>query len=146
MEALFLKPLRKLEFRLRGCEPLTFVIDALDECTSNAELVDLIIFLAQALREPDLPVTHILLTSRSESHICKAFQNEEVRPLVCEIPVETSGEGVPTIISLDGAEVDNDIYIFLRHSFAELENRHPDFPQPSKDELERADVSSWRLQ
>lgn len=28
------------------------------------------------------------------------------------------------------------------HSFAELESRHPDFPQPSRDELERAGVSS----
>ncbi|KAG2348211.1 hypothetical protein BDR05DRAFT_506044 [Suillus weaverae] len=137
MEVLFLQPLRKLRFRLRGCEPLTFIVDALDECTSNAELTDLILFLALALREPDLPVTHILFTSRSESHICKAFQNEEVRPLVCEIPVRTSGEGVASIISLDGADVDNDIYIFLRHSFAELESRHPDFPQPSKDELEQ---------
>lgn len=71
MEALFL---RKLRPRLRGCEPLTFVVDALDECTSSAELVDLITFLTLALREPDLPVTHILLTTRSGSHICKAFQ------------------------------------------------------------------------
>jgi hypothetical protein len=29
------------------------------------------------LRDPDLPVTHILLTSRSETHISEAFQNEE---------------------------------------------------------------------
>jgi hypothetical protein len=137
MEAFFLKPLRKLRPRLRGCEPLTFVVDALDECTSSAELADLITFLASALREPDLPVTHILLTSRSESHICKVFQQEEVRPLVCEIPVQTSREGVATIISLDGVDVDNDIYIFLRHSFSELESRHPDFPQPSRDILER---------
>jgi hypothetical protein len=137
MEAFFLKPLRKLRSRLRGSKPLTFVVDALDECTSNAELADLITFLALALREPDLPVTHILLTSRSESHICKVFQQEGVRPLVCEIPVQTSREGVATIISLDGVDVDNDIYIFLRHSFSELESRHPDFPQPSRDILER---------
>jgi hypothetical protein len=83
MEALFLQPLRWLRLRLRGGPPLSFVVDALDECTSEFELTDLILSLAQALREPDLPVTHILLTSRSESHICKAFQNEEVRPLVC---------------------------------------------------------------
>lgn len=74
VEALFFKPLRNLRFRLRECLPLTFVVDALD-----------IISLARALRELDLPVTHILLTSCSESHICKAFQNEEVRQLVCDI-------------------------------------------------------------
>jgi hypothetical protein len=135
MEALFLQPLRWLQPRLRGCPPLTFVIDALDECTSEPELTDLILFLARVLLEPDLPVTHILLTSRSESHICKAFQNEEVRTLVCEIPVKTSGEGPAAIISLDGSDVDNDIYIFLQHSFRELQSRHPDFPQPSGGDL-----------
>jgi hypothetical protein len=135
MEALFLQPLRKLHLRLRGCQPLSFVVDALDECTSEPELTDLILSLARALRESDLPVTHILLASRSESHICKAFRNEEVRPLVCEIPVKTSGEGVATTISLDGVDVDNDIYIFLQHSFGELQYRHPDFPQPSGGDL-----------
>jgi primosomal replication protein N len=62
--------------------------------------------LGQALREPGLPVTHILLASRSESHICEAFHEEEVRPLVCEIPVKTSGKGVPAMTSLEGADVD----------------------------------------
>jgi len=133
MEAFFLRPLRKLQPRLCGCLPLSFVIDALDECTSEPELTELILFLAQALCEPDLPVTHILLTSRSESYISKVFQNEKVRPLVREIPVRTSGEG--GIISLDGTDVDNDICTFLRHSFKELESRHTDFPQPSEADL-----------
>jgi hypothetical protein len=133
MNALFLQPLRNLEPRLRGCQPLSFVVDALDECTSEPDLTNLILSLARALREPDLPVTHILLTSRSESHICKAFQNEEVRPLLCEIPVKTSGE--EGIISLDSADVDNDIRMFLQYSFEELKSRHPDFPQPTRDEL-----------
>jgi hypothetical protein len=116
MEAFFLRPLRKLQSRLCGCPPLSFVIDALDdECTSEPEVKDLILSLARAPREPDLPVTHILLTSRSETYISKVFQNDEVRPLVREIPVRTSGEG--GIISLDGTDVDNDICTFLRHSF-----------------------------
>ncbi|KAG1776662.1 hypothetical protein EV702DRAFT_929238, partial [Suillus placidus] len=85
----------------------------------------------------DLPVTHILLTSRSEEHIRKAMQTEEMRTLVCEIPVRTSGEGVAATISLDGADVDNDIHIFLQHSFTELQSRHPDFPRPSTDQLAR---------
>ncbi|KAG1765657.1 hypothetical protein EDD22DRAFT_968460 [Suillus occidentalis] len=137
VEAFFIQPLRRLHLRLRGCPPLAFVVGALDECTSETELTDLILYLARALRESDLPVAHILLTSRSESHICKAFQNVEVRPWVCEIPVKTSGEGVAATISLDGADVDKDIYIFLHHSLTELQSRHPDFPQPSRDELER---------
>ncbi|KAG1760584.1 hypothetical protein EDD22DRAFT_989678, partial [Suillus occidentalis] len=75
MEALFLKPLHKLQLRLRGCPPLSFIVDVLDECTSEPELTDLIISLVQALCEPGLPMTHILLTSRSEPHISKVFQN-----------------------------------------------------------------------
>jgi hypothetical protein len=144
MEALFLQPLRKLQLRLRGCPSLSFVVDALDECTSEPELADLILSLAQALRDPDIPVTHILLTSRSETHISEVFQNEEVRQLLWEIPVKTSGEGVAAIISLDGADVDADIYVFLQHSFAKLACRHPDFPQPTRDELSQLAVRAGR--
>jgi len=137
MEALFLRPLQSLRFRLRDCPPLVFVIDALDECTSETEIADLISLLGQALREPDLPVTHILFTSRSQAHISEAIHEKEVYPLVCEIPVKTSGEGVTSLISLDGADVDNDIYIFLKHSFIKLRSRCSNFPQPTEDELAR---------
>ncbi|KAG1895573.1 uncharacterized protein F5891DRAFT_663421 [Suillus fuscotomentosus] len=137
VETLFLQPLRGLHLRLRGCQPLTFIVDALDECTSEFELADLILSLARVLHEPDLPAIHILLTSRSESHICRTMENEEVRSLVCEIPAAISGKGIGSIISLDSANVDNDIYIFLRHSFGQLGSRHLDFPQPSTEQLER---------
>ncbi|KAG2140981.1 hypothetical protein DEU56DRAFT_701213, partial [Suillus clintonianus] len=135
MEALFLRPLRKLHQRQQNCPPLSFVIDALDECTSEAELVELITLLGQALREPDLPKLHILLTSCSEAHVRRAMEDEEVHQLVCEIPVKTSGDGVPDIISLDGADVDNDIYVFFNHSFTHLRDHHRDFPQPTRDQL-----------
>jgi hypothetical protein len=105
-----------------------FAVDAIDECNEH-EIVNLISLLGQALREPDLPVIHILLTSRLEPHIRNAFQKEDVHPLVCEIPVKISGEGVvTTIISLDGVDVDNDICVFLEHSFEDLRSRYPDFP------------------
>ncbi|KAG2107518.1 uncharacterized protein F5147DRAFT_802758, partial [Suillus discolor] len=121
MEGLFLRPLRGLQFRLSNCLPSAFVIDALDECVSKTELTNLISLLDQALHEPNLPVIHILLTSRSENHIRKAIQQTE---------------GISTvIISLDGAaDVDKDIRKFLEHSFVELES-HPGFPQPTADEL-----------
>ncbi|KAG2129788.1 hypothetical protein DEU56DRAFT_710870, partial [Suillus clintonianus] len=124
MEGLFLPPLRRLRFRLCQCPPSVFVVDALDECISATEIVDLISLLSEALREPKLPVIHILLTSRSEAHICKAIEKEEVL-------------SITTITSLDGADVDNDIYIFLDHSFRELQTRHPDFPQPPRHQLAR---------
>jgi hypothetical protein len=79
-----------------------------------------------------------LLTSRLEPHIRNAFQKEDVHPLVCdsEIPVKISGEGVvTTIISLDGADIDNDICVFLEHPFEDLRSRYPDFPPPTRDQL-----------
>jgi hypothetical protein len=140
MEALFLRPLRELRFRLRGCPPLVFVIDALDECTSETEIADLIALLGHALHQldqPDLPVIHILLTSRSEARIREAMHGKDVHSLVCEIPVKTSGKGITTTISLDGTDVDNDIYIFLEHSFRMLQSRHPGFPLPTTHQLAR---------
>lgn len=136
MMALFRRPLWHLQFRLRECPPPVFVVDALDECQSET-VADLISLLGEALRDPELPVFHILLTSRLEEHIRKAIQNEEMRTLVYKIPVNTSGEGVAGTISLDGEDVDNDICTFLQHSFMELRNRHPDFPQPTADNLTR---------
>ncbi|KAG2138348.1 hypothetical protein DEU56DRAFT_945383 [Suillus clintonianus] len=129
MEWLLLKPLRKLRLRLRECLPSTFIVNALDECVSETEAADLISLLGEALREPDLPVIHILLTSRSEEHIREAIQEKEVRPLVREIPVKITGKGV--------ADDDHDIYIFLAHSFRKLRVRCSDFPQPSRDQLAR---------
>jgi hypothetical protein len=84
MEALFLQPVLNLRFRLRDCSPSVFVVDALDECTSKTKVADLISLLGQALSNPDIPVIHILLTSRSEAHIHEAIQEDGVRPLVCE--------------------------------------------------------------
>lgn len=137
MEELFLQPLRGLRFRLCQCPPSVFVVDALDECMSVTELADLISLLGQALRERNLPVIHILLTSRSEEHIRKAIQNEDVHPLVCEISLDTSGAGAAATVSLDIAIVDSDIRIYLEHSFRELQSRHPDFPQPPRHQLAR---------
>jgi hypothetical protein len=65
MEALFLEPFWGLRLRLRDRPPLVFVVDALDECISEDEIACLVPLLGQTLR--DLPVIHILLTSRSEA-------------------------------------------------------------------------------
>jgi hypothetical protein len=149
MEGIFLKPLRKLQIRLRDCPPLTFVVDALYECTSETEAADLISLLGRALREPDLPVIHILLTSRSKDHIHDAIQEGSVRPLVREVPVKISGMSIAQIISLDGAEVDNDIYIFLQHSFRKLHRRYRISRSQQQMNLHgwrvgQADVSLWQ--
>jgi hypothetical protein len=103
MEALFLQTLRSLRSRLREHPPMVFVVDALHECTSKAELADLITLLARVLREPDLPVIHMLLTSDSQTHIREAFHTAEVRPLVSEIRASTPGE----ILAMDVASRDS---------------------------------------
>jgi hypothetical protein len=151
MEALFLQPLRSLQIRLRQCPPVVFVVDALHKCVSEAEITDLISLLGQALREPDLPVTHILLTSLSEPHIRNAFQDEEVRPLVYEIPAMISAEGITIIISLDVADADNDIYMLSDQrvsSFQEIEGSytsqllHPSSPSGDSDQRRRLNSAS----
>ena len=48
MEVLFLEPLRRLQLRLHAHPPVVFVVDALDEYTSEAETTDLITLLGQA--------------------------------------------------------------------------------------------------
>jgi hypothetical protein len=136
MEVLFRRPLLHLRSRLGGCAPPVFVVDALDECEPEA-VADLIYLLGQALRDPELPVIHMLLTSRSERHILKAIRIEVMRLLVCEIPVDTSEEGDAATISLDGDDTDKDIYLFLQYSFTELRGRSPDFPRPTADQLTR---------
>ncbi|KAG2739621.1 hypothetical protein P692DRAFT_20755039 [Suillus brevipes Sb2] len=92
-----------------------------DECKPET-VADLISLLGQALRDLDLPVIH---TSRSEQHIRKAIQKEEMRTLVCEIPVNTSGDGDAATISLDGEDVDNDIYLFLQVCTVECTHTPP---------------------
>jgi hypothetical protein len=137
MEGLFLKPLRNLRIRLRECPPSMFIVDALDECVSKTEVADLISLLGEALREPDLPVVHILLTSRSEEHIREAIQEREACAPVWEIPMKITVMEVVAVIYLDGADVDRDIRIFLEHSFRKLRVRCSDFPQPSRNQLAR---------
>jgi hypothetical protein len=73
----------------------------------------------------------------ARNHIQIAFQKREMRTLVYETPVGISGEDVATIISLDGSDVDDDLYIFLEHSFEELQIRYPKFPLPTEDQLSR---------
>ncbi|KAG1795832.1 uncharacterized protein BJ212DRAFT_1489617 [Suillus subaureus] len=160
MEGLFLQPLQKLQSRLRECLPLMFIVDALDECThkspneylsesrdegeSESELSELISLLAQALHDPDLPLIHILVMSHSEAHICEAMQSEDVHPLLCKIPVKILGEGVAATISLDGIDVDEDIYRFLEHSFGKLQSCSPTFLQPMKDQIEKLAIRVGR--
>lgn len=100
-EGRFFWSFRRLQGRLRECgsPPLVFVVDVLDERTSEtrsiriqifwwtkseSEPVGFIFMLAQALCDPGLPITRILVTSQTEGHIREAMQNEDVHSLVGE--------------------------------------------------------------
>jgi tetratricopeptide (TPR) repeat protein len=109
MEKLFLWPLWRLRMMQGNCPPLVFVVDALHECASKAEVADLIALLAQVLREPHVPVIHILLTSNTQTHIREAFQKAEVRPLVSEIRASTSGEILAMDVASRGLYVTGDL-------------------------------------
>ncbi|KAJ8587183.1 hypothetical protein M405DRAFT_863967 [Rhizopogon salebrosus TDB-379] len=126
MEALFIRPLRTLRWRLSGSPPVVFVIDALDECACEYETAELISLLGHALCDPTLPAVHILLTSRSEPHIHEAMHKGNMLTLVHEI-------------LLDDADVGRDIYNFLQHSFTnlKLQSRYSNFPRPTEDELDQ---------
>ncbi|KAG1888599.1 hypothetical protein F4604DRAFT_2024111 [Suillus subluteus] len=105
MENLFILPLR----RLVRYPPLVFVVDALHECTSKAELAELISLLVQVLREPHLPVIHILLMSNSQTHIHEALQQAGAGPLLSKIRASTSGKILTMDVAFCGSSVTGDL-------------------------------------
>ncbi|KAG1766338.1 hypothetical protein EV702DRAFT_794981 [Suillus placidus] len=58
---LVIKPLETLQFRQ---EPYVIIIDALDECFPSEEAARLVTLLTDAVAGPDLPVIHVIFTSR----------------------------------------------------------------------------------
>ncbi|KAG2340870.1 hypothetical protein BDR05DRAFT_1002248 [Suillus weaverae] len=58
---LVIKPLETLQF---SQEPYVIIIDALDECFPSEEAARLVTLLTDALAGPDLPVIHVIFTSR----------------------------------------------------------------------------------
>ncbi|KAG1869428.1 hypothetical protein DFJ58DRAFT_911289, partial [Suillus subalutaceus] len=83
-----------------------------DEDKSESELAELI-----PARDPELLVTHILVTRRSEGHIREVIW-KDVRPL------------------LDSADVNEDIHRFLEASFRKLWLCYSTFSQPTRAQLE----------
>jgi hypothetical protein len=59
-------------------------------------------------RDPELRVTHMLVTSWSEGHVGKVMQ-KDVRLFVSKISVIISGRGVATTILLNSAGDDEEI-------------------------------------
>jgi len=113
VQELVIKPLRKL-----SCEaPYAIVIDGPDECLSAKEVARLLVLLAEALSGPDLPIIHLIFTSRPEAHIRTAIQAR-----VHEISLTT----------LDDDTV-QDVRFFLQASLDRIRTTQPTiFGQPPK--------------
>ncbi|KAG1736047.1 hypothetical protein EDD22DRAFT_959847 [Suillus occidentalis] len=121
---LVIKPLQTLQFRQKPC---VIIIDALDECLPLEEAERLITLLTDALADPDLPVIHVIFTSRPKECIRTTMPSG-----VHEIILTTRDE-----------DAIRDIRSFLRASLDKTRKIHaavlsqslPD-PWPLEDEFE----------
>jgi hypothetical protein len=121
---LVIKPLQTLQFRQ---EPCVIIIDALDECFPLEEAESLITLLTDALTDPDLPVIHVIFTSRLEERIRTTMPSG-----VHEILLTTRDE-----------DTVRDVRFFLRASLDKTRTIHPAVfsqslpdPWPLEDEFE----------
>ncbi|KAG1732932.1 hypothetical protein EDB19DRAFT_1239254 [Suillus lakei] len=127
MRELVIKPLQQLKGDYWAHrESFVITIDALDECSSSEEAARLVTLLTNALADPDLPVIHVIFTSRPEAHI------DAVMPFrVYRIPLTTRDE-----------DTIRDVRFFLRASLDKTQTTRPvlfDEPTiswPSEDEFE----------
>ena len=121
---LIINPLHTLKFRQET--PYAIIIDALDECFSAEEAERLVTLLKETLSGPDLPIIHLLFTSRPEAHIRTAME-----PGVHEISLTTRDDNTV-----------QDVRFFLRASLDRIRTSRPvifgqpPMPWPSDDEFE----------
>ncbi|KAG0706462.1 hypothetical protein DFH29DRAFT_995847 [Suillus ampliporus] len=125
MQELVIKPLGTLRFRQKT--PHAIIIDALDECLSTEEAARLVALLTKTLSGPDLPIIHLIFTSRPELHI----RTRAVEAGLHEIPLTTSD-----------TDTIQDVRFFLRASLDKIRTSRPTVfgqppkPWPSDDEFE----------
>jgi hypothetical protein len=123
IQELIVKPLHGLKFRQA---PYVIIIDALDECDSAEEAARLVALFINALSGPDLPIIHLIFTSRPEAHIQSAM-----RPDVHEIPLTTRDN-----------DTIQDVRLFLRASLENIRTScptvfgQPPEPWPSEGDFE----------
>ncbi|KAG1723059.1 hypothetical protein EDB19DRAFT_371829 [Suillus lakei] len=131
MRELIIKPLQQLKDvywvnpTMSHRESFVIIIDALDECSSSDEAARLVKLLTNALADPDLPVIHVIFTSRPEAHIGAVMSSG-----VYEITLTTRDE-----------DTIRDIRFFLRASLDKTRTTRPSLfdqeplPWPSEDEF-----------
>ncbi|KAJ8580645.1 hypothetical protein M405DRAFT_31900 [Rhizopogon salebrosus TDB-379] len=124
IQELIVSPLHALKFRQNT--PYAIIVDALDECFSAAEAARLVALLTEMLSGPDLPIIHLIFTSRPEVHIRTAMQ---------------AGIHEISLTTRDGNTI-QDVRFFLRASLDSIRTSRPAVfgqppePWPSDDEFE----------
>ncbi|OAX40313.1 hypothetical protein K503DRAFT_628866 [Rhizopogon vinicolor AM-OR11-026] len=120
MRELIINPLGMLRFSQET--PYAIIIDALDECFEAASLITLLI---DALSGPDLPIIHLIFTSRPETQICAAMPKSAK-----EISLTTGDE-----------DIIQDVSFYLRVSLTKIRTSRPKIfgqpprPWPSDDQF-----------
>jgi hypothetical protein len=124
IQELVVSPLYTLKFRQDT--PYAIIIDALDECFSAEEAARLVALLTDMLSGPDLPIIHLIFTSRPEVHIRSAMQAG-----IHEISLTTRDD-----------DTIQDVRFFLRASLDNIRTSRgaifgqPPEPWPSEDDFE----------
>jgi hypothetical protein len=124
IQELIVNPLHLLKFRQDV--PYAIIVDALDECCSAEEAARLVALLTEMLSGPELPIIHIIFTSRPEVYIHTTMQTG-----IHEISLTTRDNN--TI---------QDVRFFLRASLDNVQTSRPAAfgqppePWPSEDDFE----------
>ncbi|KAJ8582946.1 hypothetical protein M405DRAFT_536616, partial [Rhizopogon salebrosus TDB-379] len=124
IQELIVNPLHALKFRQDM--PYAIIVDALDECFSAEEAARLVALLMEMLSGPELPIIHLIFTSRPEVHIRSTTQAG-----VHEISLTTRDD-----------DTIQDVRFFLRASLDNIRTSRPSVfgrspePWPSDDEFE----------
>ena len=96
-------------------QPLTYsaistviVIDALDECKDDKPASAILSVIGKLVAE--IPMVKFFITGRPESHILQGFR----------LPLLANATDVFVLHEVEPGQVNNDIRLFLQHSFSEL--------------------------
>ncbi|EIW79015.1 hypothetical protein CONPUDRAFT_166851 [Coniophora puteana RWD-64-598 SS2] len=127
-EALVVEPLKELQHVWEGGR--TMIFDAADEGEDNrgVQIKDLANELAELLRDPTIPISSVLFTSRPRSYLQNLTRHSDIANLV-------------TIHQIEHFDASHDVELFLRYQFQDIYDIrdisfvHP-HPWPSQNVLD----------
>ena len=118
LQKLVIEPFRSIhsqsaDLPLPQCLPFVVILDALDECESEEEQVEIIRSIATITITGRLPL-RFFITSRPEPRIRQSF--DDLRDDCCHIHLDSDGSCEPV----------NDIQLFLQSEFDKIYDKYPD--------------------